>query len=54
MCLSQVLLAVGCQIEQYAASNPDFPELVREGAQYLLLKDQTLKEQGVHGPVPIV
>uniref|UniRef100_A0A671QK34 Protein FAM160A1-like n=1 Tax=Sinocyclocheilus anshuiensis TaxID=1608454 RepID=A0A671QK34_9TELE len=34
--LYQVLLSVGCQIEQYAASNPDFPELVREAAQYLL------------------
>uniref|UniRef100_A0A8C1NM98 Family with sequence similarity 160 member A1b n=1 Tax=Cyprinus carpio TaxID=7962 RepID=A0A8C1NM98_CYPCA len=43
--LYQVLLSVGCQIEQYAASNPDFPELVREAAQYLLLKDQALKEQ---------
>uniref|UniRef100_A0A673LYR4 Family with sequence similarity 160 member A1b n=1 Tax=Sinocyclocheilus rhinocerous TaxID=307959 RepID=A0A673LYR4_9TELE len=48
VCLSQVLLSVGCKIEQYAASNPDFPELVREAAQYLLLKDQALKEQGVH------
>uniref|UniRef100_A0A8C1NVP5 Family with sequence similarity 160 member A1b n=1 Tax=Cyprinus carpio TaxID=7962 RepID=A0A8C1NVP5_CYPCA len=52
--LYQVLLSVGCQIEQYAASNPDFPELVREAAQYLLLKDQALKEQGVHRPVPIL
>uniref|UniRef100_A0A9J7YBP8 FHF complex subunit HOOK-interacting protein C-terminal domain-containing protein n=1 Tax=Cyprinus carpio carpio TaxID=630221 RepID=A0A9J7YBP8_CYPCA len=52
--LYQVLLSVGCQIEQYAASNPDFPELVREAAQYLLLKDQALKEQGVRRPVPIL
>ncbi|KAI2644127.1 FHF complex subunit HOOK interacting protein 1A [Labeo rohita] len=43
--LYQVLLSVGRQIEQYAASYPDFPELVREAAQYLLLKDQALKEQ---------
>ncbi|XP_051515092.1 FHF complex subunit HOOK interacting protein 1A [Myxocyprinus asiaticus] len=43
--LYQVLVSVGCQIEQYAASRPDFPELVREAAQYLLLKDQILKEQ---------
>ncbi|XP_048034259.1 FHF complex subunit HOOK interacting protein 1A [Megalobrama amblycephala] len=43
--LYQVLQSVGCQIEQHAASSPDFPELVREAAQYLLLKDQALKEQ---------
>lgn len=54
VCSSQVLLSVACQIEQYAASNPDFPELVCEAAQFLLLKDQALKEQGVHRPVLIV
>ncbi|XP_059384543.1 FHF complex subunit HOOK-interacting protein 1A [Carassius carassius] len=43
--LYQVLLSVACQIEQYAASNPDFPELVCEAAQFLLLKDQALEEQ---------
>ncbi|XDV46622.1 hypothetical protein PO909_014491 [Leuciscus waleckii] len=43
--LYQVLQSVCVQIEQHAASRPDFPELVREAAQYLLLKDQALKEQ---------
>ncbi|XP_077074753.1 FHF complex subunit HOOK interacting protein 1Ab [Siphateles boraxobius] len=43
--LYQVLQSVCVQIEQHAASHPDFPELVREAAQYLLLKDQALKEQ---------
>ncbi|XP_002666617.3 FHF complex subunit HOOK-interacting protein 1A [Danio rerio] len=43
--LYQVLLSVGSQIELYAAAHPEFPDLARESAQYLLLKDQALKEQ---------
>ncbi|KAK7129474.1 hypothetical protein R3I94_017628 [Phoxinus phoxinus] len=43
--LYQVLQSVCVQIEQHAAFRPDFPELVHEAAQYLLLKDQALKEQ---------
>nr|XP_055044896.1 FHF complex subunit HOOK interacting protein 1A [Misgurnus anguillicaudatus]XP_055044897.1 FHF complex subunit HOOK interacting protein 1A [Misgurnus anguillicaudatus] len=43
--LYQVLVSVGSQIEQYTASRPEFSELVREAAQYLLLKDQILQER---------
>ncbi|XP_072553516.1 FHF complex subunit HOOK-interacting protein 1A [Salminus brasiliensis] len=43
--LYQVLVSVGCQIEQYVASRPEFAQMVREAAQYLLLKDQALKDR---------
>ena len=42
----QVLVSVGCQIEQYVASRPEFAQMVRDAAQYLLLKDQALKDRG--------
>lgn len=42
----QVLVSVGCQIEQYAASRPEFAQMVRDAGQYLLLKDQALKDRG--------
>ncbi|TRY53608.1 hypothetical protein DNTS_033073 [Danionella cerebrum] len=40
----QVLQSVGCQIEWFSSTHPDFPDLAREAAQYLLLRDQTLTE----------
>ncbi|XP_066527464.1 FHF complex subunit HOOK-interacting protein 1A [Hoplias malabaricus] len=43
--LYQVLVSVGCQIDQYAASRPEFTQMVRDAAQYLLLKDQALKDR---------
>ncbi|KAI4896559.1 hypothetical protein NFI96_022419 [Prochilodus magdalenae] len=43
--LYQVLVSVGCQIEQYVASRPEFAQMVRDAAQYLLLKDQALKDR---------
>ncbi|XP_026854525.2 protein FAM160A1 isoform X2 [Electrophorus electricus] len=38
--LYQVLVSVGCQIEQYAASRPEFTQLVQDAAVNLLCRDQ--------------
>ncbi|KAA0706500.1 Protein FAM160A1 [Triplophysa tibetana] len=43
--LYQVLVSVRSQIEQYTTSRPDFTELIREAARYLLNKDQILQER---------
>ncbi|KAK3547750.1 hypothetical protein QTP86_028808 [Hemibagrus guttatus] len=43
--LYQVLGSVGCQIEHHAASRPEFPQMVRDVAQYLLLRDEALKDR---------
>ncbi|XP_027000683.2 FHF complex subunit HOOK interacting protein 1A [Tachysurus fulvidraco] len=43
--LYQVLVSVGCQIEHYASSRPGFPQMVRDVAQYLLFRDEALKDR---------
>ncbi|XP_026775923.3 FHF complex subunit HOOK interacting protein 1A [Pangasianodon hypophthalmus] len=43
--LYQVLVSVGCQIEQHAASRPEFAQMVRDATQYLLLRDEALKDR---------
>lgn len=43
--LYQVLVSVGGQIEQYVATRPEFAQMVRDAAQYLLLKDRALKDR---------
>ncbi|KAL7864174.1 hypothetical protein AOLI_G00155940 [Acnodon oligacanthus] len=43
--LYQVLVSVGSQIEQYVALRPEFAQMVRDAAQYLLLKDEALKDR---------
>lgn len=47
VCVFQVLVSVRSQIEQYTTSRPDFTEMIREAAQYLLLKDQIIQERGL-------
>lgn len=42
----QVLVSVGCQIEQHATSRPEFAQMVRDTAYYLLLRDEALKDRG--------
>lgn len=46
MFVFQVLVSVGCQIEQIASSRPEFAQMVRDVAQYLLLRDEALKDRG--------
>lgn len=48
MFVFQVLDSVGCQIEQHAASRPEFAQMVQDAAQYLLLRDDVLKDRGEH------
>lgn len=48
MFVFQVLVSVGCQIEQHAASRPEFAQMVQDAAQYLLLRDEVLKDRGEH------
>ncbi|KAM9445532.1 FHF complex subunit HOOK interacting protein 1Ab isoform 1-T2 [Clarias gariepinus] len=43
--LYQVLVSVGCQIEQHATSRPEFAQMVRDTAYYLLLRDEALKDR---------
>ncbi|XP_030631479.1 FHF complex subunit HOOK interacting protein 1Ab [Chanos chanos] len=43
--LYQVLVSIRSQIEQYTASRPEFCEVVQEAAQYLLARDQALKDR---------
>ncbi|XP_062871562.1 FHF complex subunit HOOK-interacting protein 1A [Trichomycterus rosablanca] len=43
--LYQVLVSVGCQIEQYAATRPEFAQMVRDAAQYVLLRDEAFKDR---------
>ncbi|KAF5897277.1 protein FAM, partial [Clarias magur] len=43
--LYQVLVSVGCQIEQYVISRPGFAQMVRDTAHYLLLRDEALKDR---------
>lgn len=46
MFVLQVLVSVGCQIEQHAASRPEFAQMVQDAAQYLLFRDEALKDRG--------
>uniref|UniRef100_A0A4W4E0P7 FHF complex subunit HOOK-interacting protein C-terminal domain-containing protein n=1 Tax=Electrophorus electricus TaxID=8005 RepID=A0A4W4E0P7_ELEEL len=46
--LYQVLVSVGCQIEQYAASRPEFTQLVQDAAVNLLCRDQAKMCRGEH------
>ncbi|XP_053499903.1 FHF complex subunit HOOK interacting protein 1A [Ictalurus furcatus] len=43
--LYQVLVSVGCQIEQHAASRPEFAQMVQDAAHYLLFRDEALKDR---------
>ncbi|KAI5609174.1 protein FAM160A1-like, partial [Silurus asotus] len=43
--LYQVLVSVGCQIERHAASRPEFSQMVRDVARYLLITEEAQKDR---------